>query len=385
MLLLGLGAMAKVLIMSSAGVMLRRRGLLPPEATKAFSKCFVHAFLPCLLATRVAATMDSTGKLGIAVYLWAAAVAIVAAGWAVGSLLRALARPPPHFSDPFVVAVWNSNSNSLPIALATSLCYAAFPDDPGAEHEAVSLLALYAVAYQPVVWFFAPRAFARASAAAAASSEKPSRALALVANASHTAAAAAADDSGGDVTNARVSRARGLYAFACRRLLTPPVVGVLLGLICGLVPALRSVLIDQDGALHFVWRGLSSLGSAAVPVSMVVLGANLASGRAAAAALGNRSIAAICVGKLVIMPALMFTFLVFATPHIDALRSRPVLLLVFLLETVTPSANNNVVICTLYGEGAAEMSALLFYEYVVAIVSITLWVSAFTARFAPVS
>ena len=85
------------------------------------------------------------------------------------------------------------------------------------------------------------------------------------------------------------------------------------------------------------------------------------------------------------MPALMFTFLVFATPHIDALRSRPVLLLVFLLETVTPSANNNVVICTLYGEGAAEMSALLFYEYVVAIVSITLWVSAFTARFAPVS
>ena len=227
------------------------------------------------------------------------------------------------------------------------------------------------MAYQPVVWFFAPRAFARAS-------PQPSRALALVANASHKA-----DSGTGDDAPFLMARARGCRDFVCKRFLTPPVVGCFCGLFCGLIPAVRSLLVDKGGALHFLWRGLASLGSAAVPVSMVVLGANLADGRAAAAALGKRSIAAICLGKLVIMPALMFAFLRHAAPHLDALQSRPVLLLVLLLETLTPSANNNVVICTLFGGGAAEMAALLFYEYLVAVLSITLWVSAFTAYIVP--
>jgi predicted permease len=113
----GLEAMGKVLVMSAAGVRLRRKGLLPPEMTKALSTCFLHVFLPCLLATRVAVTMDDSAKLGVAIYLWSAALSIIAAGWGVGLLLRWLVRPPAHFRDPFVVSIWNSNSNSLPIAL----------------------------------------------------------------------------------------------------------------------------------------------------------------------------------------------------------------------------------------------------------------------------
>jgi len=89
---------------------------------------------------------------------------------------------------------------------------------------------------------------------------------------------------------------------------------------------------------------------------------------------GIRTLAGICLGKLVLMPLCTFIFLVM---YREVLPKNNVLLLIMMLESVTPSGTNNVIICSMHGHGAQIMSTILFWEYMFGIVSIGCWVSMF--------
>ena len=79
----------------------------------------------------------------------------------------------------------------------------------------------------------------------------------------------------------------------------------------------------------------------------------------------------IVLGKLFLVPLGMLLLLRWARPYIP--RDN-VLLLVMMVESITPSANNTVMMCTLIGFGVKEMSAVLFYEYMVSVVPIGMWI-----------
>ena len=50
------------------------------------------------------------------------------------------------------------------------------------------------------------------------------------------------------------------------------------GLILGIIPFTRHLFFDTEGALYFVYRALYSMGQAAVPQVLVIIGATLANG-----------------------------------------------------------------------------------------------------------
>jgi predicted permease len=101
------------------------------------------------------------------------------------------------------------------------------------------------------------------------------------------------------------------------RCLQPPVVGALLGLTFAVIPAIRGIWVDlidrgSHAPLEWIFDGLYSIGLAAVPVNMLILGCNLSNswnqytGKVQQAnkdgLFTNRTMVAILLGKMVILP-----------------------------------------------------------------------------------
>lgn len=100
------------------------------------------------------------------------------------------------------------------------------------------------------------------------------------------------------------------------RCLQPPVIGALMGILVVSIPPLRGVLVDtvtrnNNAPLQFFFDGLLTLGQAAIPINMVILGASLLpkskmtpefDNDVHAGDLAKKSLVGIVVGKMVIMP-----------------------------------------------------------------------------------
>ena len=146
--------------MALGGVILRRRGIVDDVSTKVLAKSFVKLFLPCLLFTRVAISTSSAAEFSRGLFMTAANVVIAGIGLVLGELLLLVCRPPSNFVNTFRVAIWNNNGTSLPIVLVAAI--AAFapqfkdPDDnlssQKAQDRAIGFVAFYALSYQTLAW-----------------------------------------------------------------------------------------------------------------------------------------------------------------------------------------------------------------------------------------
>lgn len=135
------------------------------------------------------------------------------------------------------------------------------------------------------------------------------------------------------------------------------------------------MLVAEGGSLRFIFIGLTSMGAIAPALSMTILGANLAHGPTR----GNTPASVlfiIMVGKLVLLPMCVFLILLALKQH---LPNDPVLLMVIMVESVTPSANNIVMMCQLHGHGEKEAAAILFWQYLVGIAPMAMWIVLFLA------
>lgn len=94
----------------------------------------------------------------------------------------------------------------------------------------------------------------------------------------------------------------------------PPVVGALLGIFIASFPTLRGLFVDLDtrssnAPFQWLFDGIHSVGAAAVPINMAILGFNLSmtyQGKKADDSIGSNisrsTIVAIVVGKMIVMP-----------------------------------------------------------------------------------
>jgi len=186
------------------------------------------------------------------------------------------------------------------------------------------------------------------------------------------------------------------------RCLQPPVVGALLGIFVAAIAPLRGVFVDlvdrgSHAPLQWLFDGLYSVGNAAVPINMMILGCNLSSSAnscvkarevsddvvAAAAAdalLPWPTMIGIVIGKMVVQPAfgillslVLKSYVLDIPDDIDG-SFYLVLMIVFL----TPTANNVMVMVELSGSGAKEgIAAVIALQYAVApiILSLTMTVA----------
>jgi hypothetical protein len=178
--------------------------------------------------------------------------------------------------------------------------------------------------------------------------------------------------------------------FVFDKLLVPPVRATLLGLVLGLIPCVRKLLLPEAShasadasqpALAWLLAGISKLGDAAVPMNLITLGVSLAKGPDFDA-LPPRAALAIVFAKMVVMPAIALGAIVFVSVvcpvHILHPFQQPFFLTMFVVAA-TPTANNVLVMCTISGNDRTAMSTAIFVQYMCSPLILSLSICGFIA------
>ncbi len=184
-----------------------------------------------------------------------------------------------------------------------------------------------------------------------------------------------------------------------KQVLSPPVIGVLLGIFFGTVPALRALMLPEQGDGHadssgtvttsatrsgappFEWlySALVHLGNMAVPMNIILLGCTVARGPKWRA-LDYRCNLAVVFGKMVLMPmvgvACVCLIERYELHYIPAPWHEP-FYLAAMVTTATPSANNLLVLTELAGGDRAAMSTVIITQYMFAPVLLTASLTVF--------
>ena len=155
---------------------------------------------------------------------------------------------------------------------------------------------------------------------------------------------------------------RGNAVRLCRRagvllqqLLVPPVVGVGLGALVGMLG--RGLVLPPEVApLGWLFMAVSKLGAAAVPINLILLGAALSQGPLRGE-LPRLNSFGVVLARLVLMPlcGLAVARFLAARINVPAEVADP-FWLVCLIVTCTPTGNNIVVLCELAGDNKARLS-----------------------------
>ncbi|XP_011018693.1 PREDICTED: uncharacterized protein LOC105121661 [Populus euphratica] len=123
-----------------------------------------------------------------------------------------------------------------------------------------------------------------------------------------------------------------------RRLFAPAIIGAIVGLMIGIIPPFRKVLIGDSAPLHAVVDSADMVGKAAIPIMNLIWGANLLKGLKGSKVplLVIISIVAI---RYIILPILGVVIIKYAI-HFGLVRSDPLYQLVLLLQFALPPANS---------------------------------------------
>lgn len=378
---------AKVALLSSAGALCARRGLLPQEGRRLLSGLSMNVFLPALLLSKLGSSVDAS----LALELWPIAANMAAVhtvglglGWAQAQLLGV----PEELRAQAVVLSSVGNVGNLPLVLVPSLLA-----DPGMRAAAAAAGSADAsglgVTYVMVGFFVAsliqfpigflllqPSPDVRPAAVAAPDVGGAGGSAASPAAAGHEDEQWEQQRQEQRQEQRRQEQQRRLQT-VLRNVFTPPVIACLAAVPVASVPGLRDQLFSPSGSLSFLGEAIDLLGAPLIPCLFLVLGANLSEGPGSAQ-VPVRLLVGSCVCKLIVHP-LAGTALVLLSlragllPHsLDAAAA-----LVMLLVWATPTAVLVHALATMMQNGADQVAAVLFYQYVSSLATLPLFMALF--------
>lgn len=156
-------------------------------------------------------------------------------------------------------------------------------------------------------------------------------------------------------------------------ILQPPTVASLLAIVIGMVPQLKAFVFGDDAPLSFISDSLDIMAAATVPSVMLILGGMLAEGPNDSE-LGIRTTIGISVARLLVLPLIGMGVVYWADKMNFLIQGDQMYRFVLLLQYTTPSAILLGAIASLRGYAVREASALLFWQHVFAIFSLSLYV-----------
>lgn len=156
-------------------------------------------------------------------------------------------------------------------------------------------------------------------------------------------------------------------------ILQPPTFASLLAIVIGLVPLLRNFFFGDDAPLAFVTDSLEILAGAVVPFVMLILGGILAEGPNDSS-LGLRTTIGITVARLVVLPLIGIGVVALADKMNFLVPGDQMFRFVLLLQYTMPSAILLGAIASLRGYAVKEASALLFWQHVFAVLSLSVYI-----------
>ena len=367
-----------------------------------------EVMLPCFIFVNVSSGVSA--ELVSQIWTVPFFIAIcVAFGYVSGRAAACLTRTPPSQQPVAVTVVTFSNVIGLPLPLLMSLIDGLdqWADKDDFHSRGTSYLFLANCVQSTLMWsmagpMLAARKHERSSTGsmlgegAARSddvqpSETPSTAVAAAAvarsagaectKAAETTLELDAAASNGNATAAMASPARRRLreraraaASSISEVLNRPVKASIFGIVVGCTP-LRNLLATEDAPLRWVLDAMYLLGKGAIPSILFTLGAQLSNGPAGGA-MPLRSMIGALVAKLLVVPALALALLVSAVRLGVVPLGDGLLPLAMLIVGSSPTAMNISLIATLQGTGAKEVASIMFYEYLFAIITISLVASA---------
>ncbi|KAI3502567.1 hypothetical protein L1887_30710 [Cichorium endivia] len=158
-----------------------------------------------------------------------------------------------------------------------------------------------------------------------------------------------------------------------KNIFKPPVIASLLPIIIGSVPQAKSFLFGHDAPFSFITDSLEILGGAMVPSVMLVLGGVLAEGPNDSK-LGVKTTIGITVARLLVLPVFGIGVVGLGDKMHLLVDDDSVYRYVVLLQYATPSAILLGVVARMRGYAVKECSALLFWQHVFAIFSLSFYI-----------
>jgi predicted permease len=363
----------------------RQPNVLDAAAISALSRLTFWVFQPAFLLCSVSRTIVNASNGGLAtrflMLMPLTAILQIGLGGMAGMLLTKF----QSFSDNDARAVRMcttfANSGPLPLIFADAL----FGSNAGVLGEVAACVSFYLLVWSPLFWSYG-RVIVGTYGSKSASRSKLQR-----------------------------------FVEETRKLLSPPVLGSILGVVVGGVPIFRS-LFFSGGILSPVWGSLQTLGTAYLPAALLVLAGSLigpggvgktgnaakdgteALDRSSDAAVENgqingdkslstgstnpsaRMIISILVSRFLLAPVLSFGLLGILS-KVGLLgpagtRARAVVTYVLLCEGCMPPNQNSVIMLQLEGlkERAQTMAKLLTIIYSIAVLPVTILLSACLAK-----
>lgn len=395
--------------------------IIPKATFKLLSKLVFALFLPCLIFTELG---ESITLKNFALWWFIPVNVLVSTiiGFFLGLLVVAICKPPPQFNRFTIIMTAFGNTGNLSLAIVGSVCHT--KDSPFGAHchsrgvayvsfaQWVAVILVYTLVYhmmEPPLQFYEiveegiqieeQRPATDVSRPLLVEAEWPgiedketehaktpfiARIFNSISNLSQTNFPDI-DLSGDGSANSprsirclaepRVVRRIRIVAeeTPIRHILQPPTIASLLAIIIGMVPQLKAFVFGYDAPLSFITDSLEILGGAMVPSVMLILGGMLAEGPNEST-LGLRTTIGISVARLLVLPLLGIGIVALADKLNFLVQGDSMYRFVLLLQYTTPSAILLGAIASLRGYAVKEASALLFWQHVFALLSLSLYI-----------
>ncbi|PQE27024.1 auxin Efflux Carrier superfamily protein [Rutstroemia sp. NJR-2017a BBW] len=180
------------------------------------------------------------------------------------------------------------------------------------------------------------------------------------------------------ISNAFSRFINGLWEF-----MNPPLWAMLLAVIVASIPSLQRLFFEEGSFIaNSVTRAVSQSGGVAVPLILVVLGANLARNTLPQEAhdenseenkIGTKLLVASLISRMLLPTLIMAPLLALTAKYVPvSILDDPIFVIVCFLLTGAPSALQLAQICQINGVYEGVMSKLLFQSYVIWILPSTL-------------
>ncbi|CBI26927.3 unnamed protein product, partial [Vitis vinifera] len=380
----------KLLSLTVIGLVLAhpKTQMIPRSTFKLLSKLVFALFLPCLIFTNLGQFIT----LENFTFWWFVPVNVLVStliGCFLGYLVVIICRPPAQFNRFTIIMTGLGNTGNLPLAIVGSVCHTANnPFGPDCYGKGVAYVSFAQWVAVILVYTFVYHMMEPPMNFYEIDKETEHSKTPFIAGVFNSISNLTMSDLDlvGETGN---TRSESIRCFAepkvvrrmrvvaeqtpIKHILQPPTIASLLAIIVGMVPQFKSFVFGHDAPLSFITDSLEILAGAMVPSVMLVLGGMLAEGPNDSK-LGLRTTIGISVARLLVLPLLGIGIVFLADKLNFLVHGDQMSIFVLLLQYTTPSAILLGAIASLRGYAVKEASALLFWQHVFALFSLSLYI-----------
>lgn len=401
----------KLLSITVMGLILahRKTQIIPKTTFKLLSKLVFALFLPCLIFIDLGRSI-TLHNLALWWFIPVNVLISTVLGFLLGIIVVWLCKPPPQFVRFTIIMTACGNTGNLPIAILGSLCHTRDnPFGPNCHQRGVayvslaqwvSVILVYTLVYymmEPPMEYYEiieeeniqnsngddTRPLVVEAEWPGLQETEISRTPLITKNlkisqSSHNLQddeETQANEAIGCFTEQKTVRKMVVVAekTPIKNIFQPPVIASLLAIIIGSVPQAKSFLFGHDAPFSFITDSLEILGGAMVPSVMLVLGGVLAEGPNDSK-LGLKTTIGVTVARLLVLPVFGIGVVGLGDKIHLLVDDDSVYRYMLLLQYATPSAILLGAVARMRGYAVKECSALLFWQHVFAIFSLSFYI-----------